>query len=111
MSDKCTALARFTTPGTLYDRWYCPACGAVLFLPHGDPAPEEHLKGELVIPVDPKGLPEPPLPTMAQLVATTFPQDPNTVRDARALSYKAPLPIEIHTRNLPSDVLIVEKEK
>ncbi len=79
-----------------------------MFLPHGDPAPDEHNKGENILPPD---IEMPPLPPLAVLAAKTFPQDPNTVRDARALSYKAPLPIEIHTRSLPGDVLIVKKEK
>lgn len=112
MSVKCTQLARFTNAGEHYDRWYCSGCRAILFLPHGDPAPDEHIAGEMVLPDDTSKLPTPPLTPLALIAAgATFPQDPNTVRDVRNLAQKAPLPIEIYTRSLPSDMLIVKKDK
>lgn len=50
MSNKCTGIPRFTHPGTNLDRWYCIGCGAVMFLPHGEPAPDEHDRGRDIMP-------------------------------------------------------------
>lgn len=95
MSDNCSSLPRFTHAGENYDRWYCQGCGAVMFLPHGEEAPDTHLRGKNILPKATDAMPLPPLREILGM-AKGIPA---------ALPVKK-LPIEEHTQSLPGDVPI-----
>lgn len=105
MSTKCKVLMRFTHAGQKYDRWYCQGCCAVMFLPHGDPPPDEHDKGENILPKDIEVTPLPPI----QALIGTGSSHVATPRDVQTMSVKTAL--ETYTESLPSDMSVVTKGK